>query len=238
MEMHTADDLLQAYARGERKFSYWTLSGADLHGADLRDANFYGSDLSGANLSGTDFSRANLGKADLYNANLSGANLSGAFYQDANLTRADMSGIITNNPSPQESQPVVTPASQMPSQPTPAVLSSPPSIPQGGARIVAPAGQNNPPAPSVSPKVKSSSKPTRTDLQTLGVGVIFVLGGILLPSQTEQCSTTGFGQYCIETVYTYNGVSAPVCKGFLIVVGILCFVVAGVLYANRNTKQN
>lgn len=100
MEMHTATELLQAYARGERRFSYWALAGADLRGADLRDSNFYGSDLSGSNLSGADLTRANLGKADLYNANLTGANLSGAFYQDANLTRADMSGIVTNNPSP------------------------------------------------------------------------------------------------------------------------------------------
>lgn len=100
-----------------------------------------------------------------------------------------------------------------------------------------PASQNNAHAPSVPPKVRSSSAPTRTDLQTLGLGVLLFVGGILLPTQTERCTTDFIGRYCIETVYTYNGLSAPVAKGILIVAAILCFVVAGFLYANRNNQQ-
>jgi predicted RNA-binding Zn-ribbon protein involved in translation (DUF1610 family) len=100
-----------------------------------------------------------------------------------------------------------------------------------------PGSQNNAHAPSVLPKVRSSSAPTRTDLQTLGLGVLLVIVGIALPAQTEQCTTEYIGQYCIETVYTYNGVSAPVVKGLLIVAGILCVVVVGFLLVSRNTQQ-
>lgn len=100
MNDHTADELVQAYARGERNFSYWKVAGIDLHGADLHGSIFYGADLSGANLSGANLSRATLAGADLRNANLSCANLSNVFYGDANLAGADMSGVIHNNPAP------------------------------------------------------------------------------------------------------------------------------------------
>jgi len=55
-----------------------SLSGANLSGADLTDAN-----LSGANLSGADLTDANLGNANLWNADLTDANLSGANLRDA-----------------------------------------------------------------------------------------------------------------------------------------------------------
>ena len=65
---------------------------ADLHGANLYDANLYGADLrradlSGANLRCADLSGANLRCADLHGANLYDANLYGA-----DLRRADLSG--------------------------------------------------------------------------------------------------------------------------------------------------
>ena len=53
------------------------LSGADLSGADLRDAN-----LSGADLSGADLRDANLSGADLSGADLSGAAI---YYSDGNF---------------------------------------------------------------------------------------------------------------------------------------------------------
>ena len=78
------------------------LSGADLSGADLRDANLSGANLRGAdlsganlrgaNLSGADLRGANLSGADLRGANLSGANLRGANLRDANLSGANLSG--------------------------------------------------------------------------------------------------------------------------------------------------
>ena len=61
MESMTAQELLAAYAAGERNFS-----GADLSGANLSKAS-----LSGANFSG----------ADLLDVSLSGANLNGAIGQ-------------------------------------------------------------------------------------------------------------------------------------------------------------
>ena len=59
----TRDELLAAYAEGER--------------------NFRGANLSGANLSGADLSGAYLRSADLRSANLSGADLSGAYLRSA-----------------------------------------------------------------------------------------------------------------------------------------------------------
>lgn len=237
-QQRSASELLAAYASGARNFARWNLAGADVTNATLKDANFFHADLTRANLSGADLTRCNFSQATLTAANLQGANISGAFFDSAVTFGADLTGAITDRPSPKEAQPVAAPASQTPSQPASAALSSPPSAPQGGTRTATTASQNNPLAPSVPLKARSSSKPARTALQALGVGAMLVVGGIILPSQTEQCTTGGFGQYCIETVYTYNGISAPVCKGILIVVGILCVVVAGVLFANRNTEQN
>ena len=77
----------------------------------------------------------------------------------------------------------------------------------------------------------------RTYLQTIGLGVLLAIVGIVLPAQTQQCTTDSLGQYCIETVYTYNGIDASVVKGLLIVAGILCVVVAGFLLVIRNTQQ-
>lgn len=237
-QQRSASELLAAYDSGNRNFARWNLAAADLKNATLKDANFFHANLTGANLSEADLTRCNFSQALLTTANLRGANISGAYFDGAVTFGADLTDTITDRPTPKEARPVVAPASQTPSQPTSAVLSSPPSTPQVGTRTATPARQNTPHAPAVPSKVRSSSKPTRTDLQVFGVGVIFVIAGILLPTQTEQCTTGNFGQYCIETVYTYNGVSAPVAKGVLIVVGILCFVIAGFLYANRNKQQN
>ena len=77
------------------------LFGANLRGADLREANLFGANLSGANLRGANLREANLGGADLREANLSGADLSwadlceadlrGAYLSGADLSRADLS---------------------------------------------------------------------------------------------------------------------------------------------------
>jgi uncharacterized protein YjbI with pentapeptide repeats len=69
----TVQELLAAYATGERDFSGANLIGANLIGANLSEANFSEANFSGAYLIG-----ANLSGADLSGANLSGANLSGA----------------------------------------------------------------------------------------------------------------------------------------------------------------
>jgi len=59
------------------------LSGANLAGADLHEA-----ELSGANLAGVDLRGANLIRAYLSGANLAGTDLSGAYLIGANLSRA------------------------------------------------------------------------------------------------------------------------------------------------------
>ena len=233
----SASELLAAYADGQRMFAYWNLTGADLKNATLKDANFFRANLERADLSGADLTRCSFSQAVLTAANLSGANISRAFFDKAVTFGADLTNTITDRPTPGEARPVTAPASQTPAQPTSAVLSSPPSTYHGAPRTTTSASQNNPHAPSIPPMVRTTSSPTRADLQWLGVGVLLFIGGILLPAQTEQCATNSFGQYCIETVYTYDGLSAPVCKGILIVLGILCIVGAGALYVRRNTQQ-
>jgi hypothetical protein len=76
-------------------------AGADLSGADLRDANLSGADLSDANLSGADLSDANLSGADLSGADLSGADLRDADLRDANLTpiRDDIWAVLSAAPA-------------------------------------------------------------------------------------------------------------------------------------------
>src|SRR2546421_3496838 len=77
-------------------------SGADLSGADFREAILSGADLSDAvfrdaNFSGADLSGAFLSRADLHHANFSGADLSGAFLARAGLDDADLSGADLRN---------------------------------------------------------------------------------------------------------------------------------------------
>ena len=78
-----ANELLAAYAAGQRDFSGANLNGADLTRANLYGANLTRADLNGADLNGADLTRANLTRAILYGANLNGADLTmtGAFRQ-------------------------------------------------------------------------------------------------------------------------------------------------------------
>ncbi len=94
------NEINQHYASGDRNFQKLDLSGAELSGIDLRDADFSSSDLYGAKLMDSllnrvDFSdRTNLAYADLSGANLSEANLSGANLEGANLEGAIALGAI------------------------------------------------------------------------------------------------------------------------------------------------
>ncbi len=64
---------------------------ANLHGADLTDAN-----LNGADLRWADLTDANLNGADLRWADLRGADLRGAYLNEANLSWADLRGANLN----------------------------------------------------------------------------------------------------------------------------------------------
>jgi uncharacterized protein YjbI with pentapeptide repeats len=68
-----------------------SLSGANLSEADLSGANLSDANLSGANLSNANFSGANLSDANLYKAKLIKADLSNANLYKANLKEADLS---------------------------------------------------------------------------------------------------------------------------------------------------
>ena len=66
------------------------LSGANLRGADLRDADLGGANLRGADLRDADLGGANLRDADLRDANFFNADLGDANLRDANLIGADL----------------------------------------------------------------------------------------------------------------------------------------------------
>ena len=62
--------------------------------ANLTGANLYGADLSNANLYRANLTGADLPNADLYRANLTGADLTGADLTGADLYRANLTGAI------------------------------------------------------------------------------------------------------------------------------------------------
>ncbi|MFC2343093.1 MAG: pentapeptide repeat-containing protein, partial [Negativicutes bacterium] len=68
--------------------------GADLRGANLRDAYLINANLKEANLSNTDLSGINLRNANLYDADLSGTNLCEANLSKADLSRTNLCGAI------------------------------------------------------------------------------------------------------------------------------------------------
>jgi uncharacterized protein YjbI with pentapeptide repeats len=94
--MMTARKFLAAHAahihRGEPRphGAGARLSGTNLRGADLRDADLSGTNLRGADLRDADLSGTNLRGADLRGANLCDADLTGADLRDANLSDADL----------------------------------------------------------------------------------------------------------------------------------------------------
>jgi serine/threonine-protein kinase len=98
----TAQDLLVAYAKGKRDFTFHDLSTQNLQKASLSGANFHQSklhkiNLQGANLFSADFGRASLSQAVLKNANLARAYLSHADLAGADLRGADLSYAYLSN---------------------------------------------------------------------------------------------------------------------------------------------
>lgn len=88
-------ELLHRYALGDRDFTKIDLSGANLAGMYLNNANFIGANLSYANLRNTQLNRVKLIAADLTQADLRGASLKkaklmGAILDGANLIDADL----------------------------------------------------------------------------------------------------------------------------------------------------
>ena len=95
MKEQELKDLLKKHRKwiyGENGGERADLYGANLRGADLRDADLYGANLSGANLRDADLYGANLRGANLYGANLRGADLRDADLRDANLYGANLRG--------------------------------------------------------------------------------------------------------------------------------------------------
>jgi uncharacterized protein YjbI with pentapeptide repeats len=91
----TAEQLLTAYASGQRDFQRINLpkaelSGVDLSGCNFTEANFQGADLRESNLSRCNLSRVNFKGARLRRTNLIGSTLQGADFQGANLYRAKL----------------------------------------------------------------------------------------------------------------------------------------------------
>ncbi|MGG6296130.1 protein kinase domain-containing protein [Leptolyngbya sp. AN02str] len=97
-----ANELLHAYSKGKRDFTYHDLSLLNLSKITLANANFHQSKLhkvnfQGANLFNADFGRASLSQSVLKNANLARAYLSHADLQGADLRGADLSYAYLSN---------------------------------------------------------------------------------------------------------------------------------------------
>lgn len=88
----TTEELLEAYAAGERDFRRANLKYARLTGATLRGASFHGADLTGADLDGADLSSVDFPRAKLHHADLSAARLFSADLNGADLSKAWLSG--------------------------------------------------------------------------------------------------------------------------------------------------
>lgn len=78
----------------------------------------------------------------------------------------------------------------------------------------------------------------RADLELLVLGIIVLIVAIIIPTETEACTNTGFGPSCIQTIYTYDGVSASTAKAVLYVVAALCIAGGIILLILRNLKQS
>jgi 2-iminobutanoate/2-iminopropanoate deaminase len=80
-----AEELLEKYAAGERKFHSVNLSEENLEGADLSEINLYSANLTGVDLSGANLRRADLTGADTYGATFKDADLTGAIMPDGEV---------------------------------------------------------------------------------------------------------------------------------------------------------
>ena len=94
----TGDELLERYARGERKFPNAELSGVNLSGAKLDGADFEplswfdDADFTGASLRGTSFRNCNVKCATFMRADLSNASFQEAAIESIDLRHAELIG--------------------------------------------------------------------------------------------------------------------------------------------------
>jgi uncharacterized protein YjbI with pentapeptide repeats len=94
------EEHLKRLKQGVEQWNKWRLenairpdlSGANLRGADLSEANLTNAKLSGADLSEANLTNANLSGVSLRRANLSGVDLSGVLLLDADMSYANLSG--------------------------------------------------------------------------------------------------------------------------------------------------
>lgn len=86
----TAQELIEFYTNGKRKFRNADLRGADLRQVILSEADLQGSYLRWADLQGATLDNANLTWADLQRANLSDASLNKAVLSEANLRSCNL----------------------------------------------------------------------------------------------------------------------------------------------------
>jgi uncharacterized protein YjbI with pentapeptide repeats len=99
MKVMTSDELLAAYAAGERAFRGVDMRGANLEGAYLHDIEMQGSFLMGANFRGAHlqmaaFEDAYLRDADFTGAYLAEASLAGAYLAGTKLEGANLGSAI------------------------------------------------------------------------------------------------------------------------------------------------
>jgi TIR domain/Pentapeptide repeats (8 copies) len=91
---HSAKELVDRYAAGERQFGLAQLEGADLSGMNLHGSILACANLNGANLQGATLTETNLIEASFIDANLAGVNLSPSSMIGADLFKANLEGAI------------------------------------------------------------------------------------------------------------------------------------------------
>ena len=100
---YTLEEILERHLHWlNRDCENWESMQANLHDADLRNANMYGvympnANMSGANMRGANMSYANMRYTDLHGADISYANMCGADMSGANISYANMCGVYMPN---------------------------------------------------------------------------------------------------------------------------------------------
>ncbi len=82
---------------------------------------------------------------------------------------------------------------------------------------------------------KRKRSPLSEAIRLFICAVVSAGAAILIPIDSVSCSNDGFGQVCIHTIYTYNGLDAHTFKLILGAVAILCMA-GSVYYFIRHNK--
>lgn len=82
---------------------------------------------------------------------------------------------------------------------------------------------------------KRKRSPLNEAIRLFICAVVSAAAAILIPVESVSCTNDGYGQVCVDTTYTYNGLDAHTFKLILGAIAILC-VAGSVYYFIRHNK--